>query len=183
MAVRNPRPPTFTGNSGISRRPIARAAESSVPSPPSTMIRSQPSGTSARGIAGAPAYTPESSSSLTAMPRCFSHAMMSGTIFPACSDPGLETIPTVLMTGMQQKLLVSFRAVDGALHDVGDESEFFDGHSNAVACGPMQRRVAHNAALSDLALTDFELRLDQYNHLPLRLEQRDDRRQNQCHRN
>src|SRR4051794_7156868 len=180
MAVRNPRPPTFTGNSGISRRPIARAAESSVPSPPRTMIRSQPSGPSSCGMGGAPAYAPESSSSRTAMPRCFSHAMISGTILPACSEPGLETIPTVLMTGMQQKLLVSFRAVDGTLHHAGGEPEFFDGRSNAVACGPMQRRVAHNATLSDLALANFELRLDQYNHLPLRLEQRNDGRQNQC---
>ena len=59
------------------------------------------------------------------------------------------------------------------------ESEFFDGAPDAVAGGLMQRRVAHDAALADLALAHFKLRLDQYNHLPLRLEQGNDGRQDQ----
>ena len=54
IAVRKPSPPRFTGNSGISRRPMARAAESSVPSPPSTITMSQASGTSSRGMPATP---------------------------------------------------------------------------------------------------------------------------------
>ena len=41
-----------------------------------------------------------------------------------------------------------------------------------VAGGLVQRGIAHDAALADLALAHFELRFDQYNHLPAGLEQR-----------
>src|SRR4051794_7623662 len=108
------------------------------------------------------------------MPRCWSQAMISGTILPACSDPGLETIPTVLMTGIQQELLVSFGAVDGTLHHVRDESEFLDGAPDTVAGGLVQRGIAHDTALPDLPFAYLKLRLDQDNHLPLRPKQRND---------
>ncbi len=37
---------------------------------------------------------------------------------------------------------------------------------HAFAGGLVQLRIAHDAALAHLALAHFELRLDQYNHLP-----------------
>ena len=37
---------------------------------------------------------------------------------------------------------------------------------HALASGLVERRVAHDAALAHLALADFKLRFDQYNHLP-----------------
>src|SRR4051812_9538737 len=113
------------------------------------------------------------------MPRCLSHSMISGTIFAAWSEPGLEMIPTVLMTGIQQELLISFGAKDRAIHNFRLESEFLYGVSHPVAGSPVQRGIADNTASSHLASAYFELRLDQYNHLPFGLEQGNRRRQNQ----
>ena len=132
MAVRKPRPPRLTGNSGISRRPMARAAESSVPSPPSTMTRSQPSGTSLARQAGDAAGVDTRS--------CSSHAHCDAAAVQPVDQLGhharrrpatfgLEMIPTVLMMGIEEKLLVPFGAENRAFHDAGLESEFAHGRA------------------------------------------------------
>src|SRR5947209_7533755 len=182
MAVRNPRPPRFTGKSGISRRPMARAAESSVPSPPSTTMRSQPSGTDSRGRPGTPAYSAEFSSMRALMPRALSHSSTLGTSSRAPSEPGLETIPTVLMMGIKEELLVSFRAENRAVHDLRFESEFSHGPGHPPAGRLVQLGLADNPAFSHLALAYFKLRLDQYNHSAAGLEKRDGGGQNERHR-
>src|ERR1017187_1689409 len=195
MAVRKPSPPRLTGNRGISRRPMARAAESSVPSPPSTINMSQVSGTRSRmSPAIPPAYRPVSPSMRTVMPRWRSHSinlgtrapaagafgleMMPtvmprwrshsinlGTRAPAAGAFGLEMMPTVLMTGIEEKLLVPFGAGDGALDEGGLEPDFAHGPFDFLASRLVQPGVANDAALADLALAHFKLRFDQYNHL------------------
>ncbi len=84
----------------------------------------------------------------------------------AAAEFGLETIPTVLMVGIEEELLVSFGAEDGAFHHAGLESEFAHGPRHPLASGLVDCRVAHDAALAHLAPAGFKLRLDQYNHLP-----------------
>ena len=80
---------------------------------------------------------------------------------------GLEMIPTVLMTGIEEKLLVPFGAENGAFHDAGLESELPHG-----AGSPGRKRpggVAGSRTMPPLPtwpLPDFKLRFDQYNHLP-----------------
>src|SRR3954463_8892447 len=117
------------------------------------------------------------------IPRCLSQSISFGTSSGAASDPGFEMIPMVLMTGMQQELLVAFGAEDGAVHDLRSESELLDGQPDAVARGLVDGRVADDPALAHLSPAGFKLRLDQYNHLPVRPEQRDRGGQDQGHRN
>src|ERR1019366_9241521 len=167
MAVRKPRPPRFTGNRGISRRPMARAAESSVPSPPSTINMSQVSGTRSRvRPAIPPADMPVSPSMRTVMPRWRSHSISLGTKSAAAAEFGLDMMPTVLMTGIEEKLLVPFGAGDRAFHNSGLEPDFAHGPFHFLASRPVQFRLANDAALAHLALAHFKLRFDQYNHLP-----------------
>src|ERR1044072_3540750 len=184
MAVRKPRPPRLTGKSGTSLRPMARAADSSVPSPPNTITRSQPSGTFSRGIASLrPAYWPVGSSKRKPMPRCCSHAISSGTSFSAAPTPGLEMMPTVLISGIEEKLLVPFRPQNGAIDDAGSESELSHGALHPLASCGVHRRIAHDAALAYLTLPRFELGFDQYNQPRLgRAKQRLERRQDERHR-
>src|SRR5262245_32618069 len=92
-------------------------------------------------------------------------------------------IPTVLMMGMEEKLLVSFRAENGTVHDLRFESEFARGPGHPFAGRLVQFGLADNPSFAHLALTYFKLRFDQYNHLPFSLEQRNRRRQDQSHRN
>ena len=78
----------------------------------------------ARQAVAAPAYAAVSSS----QPHCDAALLQPldqlghQSAAPA-RTPGLETMPTVLMMGIQQKLLVAFGAEDGAFHDAGFESE------------------------------------------------------------
>ena len=53
-----------------------------------------------------------------------SHSSSLGTSSAGLGRFGLEMIPTVLMMGMEEKLLVPFGAEDGAFHDAGLESQF-----------------------------------------------------------
>ena len=46
---------------------------------------------------------------------------------------------------------------------------FAHGAVHPLAGGLVQLGLAHDAALAHLALADFKLRFDQYNHLPVRL--------------
>src|SRR4051794_6313306 len=117
------------------------------------------------------------------IPRCLSQSISFGTSSGAASDPGFEMIPTVLMTGMQQELLVAFGAEDGAVHDLRGESELLDGQPDAVARALVDGRVADDPAFPYLPPAGFKLRLDQYNHLPVRTEQRDGGREDQGHGN
>src|ERR1044071_5878778 len=108
----------------------------------------------------------------TPMRRSPSHCRSLGTICSACWEPGLAITPTVLMMGMEEELRISFGAEDGALHDFGFESELPHRVRDPITSGLVQLGLANDAALTDLAFTDFELRFDQYNHLPRGMETR-----------
>src|SRR5438270_8092845 len=101
----------------------------------------------------------------TPMPRRCSHSIKLGTIPAAAGELGFEMVPTVLMMGMEEKLLVPFGAQDGAFDDAGFEPEFAHGALHPLARGPVECRIADDAAFADLAPAGFKLRLDQYNHL------------------
>src|SRR5689334_7097021 len=111
--------------------------------------------------------------------RRSSHSSSSGTSTAAALDPGFEMMPTVLMSGIQQEFPVPFRPQDGAIDDSRDKTQLVYGGFDTLAGGPVQDRVADDAAFADLTLADFELRLDQYNHFPQAAQQRRDRRQDQ----
>src|ERR1035437_1749223 len=98
-----------------------------------------------------------------AMPRPRSHSMSAGTMLAAAAEFGFEMIPTVLMVGIEEELLVSFGAENGTFHYAGLESEFAHGPRDSLASGLVEFRLAHDAALAHLALAGFKLRLDQYN--------------------
>src|SRR5664280_1667602 len=85
-----------------------------------------------------PAYMPVSPSMRTVMPRWRSHSISLGTRAPAAGAFGLEMIPTVLMTGIEEKLLVPFGAGDGALDDGGLEPDFAHGPFHFFASRPVQ---------------------------------------------
>src|ERR1017187_7322788 len=113
------------------------------------------------------------------MSRWCSHSMSLGTIAPAAGELGLETIPTVLMMGIEEKLTVPFGPQNGAFHDAGLESEIPHYARHLFADRLVELRVAHDAAFTHQALTGFKLRFDQYNHLPAGLEQRHGRGKDQ----
>src|SRR5689334_11850957 len=96
--------------------------------------------------------------------RRFSHSISFGTRSPAAVAFGLEMIPTVLMMGIEQEFLIAFGADNRALDQFGLKTEFAHGPFHPFASGAMQFGVAHDAALSHLALAHFKLRFDQYNH-------------------
>src|SRR5260370_14835993 len=117
------------------------------------------------------------------MPRSASHASSLGTSSAAAGTPGFEMMPTVLMTGIEQELLIAFRAGDGTIHDARFEAQALHGVFHARARFAMKFRRAHDAAFAHLALPHFKLWLDEYNHAALWAQNRRGRRQNQSHRN
>src|ERR1035441_1891710 len=98
----------------------------------------------------------------TVMPRWRSHSISLGTSSPAAGEFGLDMMPTVLMTGIEEKLLVPFGAGDGALHDRGLEPDFAHGPFHFFASRPVQFRLANDAALADPALSHFTPRFDRF---------------------
>src|SRR5258706_16152212 len=98
------------------------------------------------------------------MPRLRSHATSFGASSTAAATPGLEKIPTVLMSCMQQEFLVPFRAQDRAVDDGCLIAHLPHGVFHALAGGAMQFLVAHDPALSNLTPANFKLGLDEYNH-------------------
>src|ERR1035438_957888 len=96
----------------------------------------------------------------TVLPRGRSHSISLGTRAPAAGAFGLEMMPTVLMTGIEEKLLVPFGAGDGALDEGGlepdldrhqgagggcvrlgnDADGFNDGHRGETPCSLRRRR-------------------------------------------
>src|SRR5579872_3453617 len=90
-------------------------------------------------------------------------------------------IPTRLMTGIKKKLLVPFRAGDGALHNAGFESEISHSRLHPRAHFVVLLGRAHDTALADPALSNFELGLDEYNHAAFRAQNGGDCRQNECY--
>src|ERR1035437_3240373 len=109
---------------------------------------------------------PVCSSMRTAMPRWRNHSISLGTRSLAAGEFGLEMMPTVLMTGIEEKLLVPFGAGDGAFDNSSLESRLAHGPFDFFASRPVQLGIANDAALAYLALAHFKLRFDQYNHLP-----------------
>src|ERR1019366_9306939 len=101
---------------------------------------------------------PVSPSMRTVMPRWRSHSISLGTNSPAAGAFGLDMMPTVLMTGIEEKLLVPFGAGDGTLDDSGLEPHFAHAPFHLFASGPVQFRLANDAALAHLALAHFKLR-------------------------
>src|SRR6266850_7454161 len=98
------------------------------------------------------------------MPRSASHASSLGTSSAAAGTPGLEIMPTVLMTGIEEELMVAFRTGDGTFHDACFEAQALHRIFHAHARFAMQFRRAHDAAFADLAFPHLELWLDEYNH-------------------
>src|SRR5712692_7083298 len=98
------------------------------------------------------------------MPRSTSQRISWGTSSAAAGTLGLEIIPTVLMTGIQEKFLIAFRARNRTFHDAGFEAQASHGALYAHARLAMQFRRAHNPAFADLAFPHFKLWLDEYNH-------------------
>src|SRR6476646_5867362 len=103
------------------------------------------------------------------MPRAPSQAISLGTRSAAAGTSGLEKMPTVLMSGIQEKFLIPFRAKDGTVDDVGSVVHLAHGVLNALACRPVQLRVTHDSALSNLLSAYFKLWLDEYNHFAIHL--------------
>ena len=100
IAVRNPRPPRFTGNSGISRPRAdgARGGEQRAIAAQHDhqQLRLGRHLGRARVHRRGPRSAPHSSSRRTAMPRASSHSISSGTSVAARSLRGLEMMPTAL---------------------------------------------------------------------------------------
>src|SRR5690348_15432340 len=117
------------------------------------------------------------------MPRRSSHSISSGTSIVAALAPGLEMMPTVLISGIEEKLFVPFRPQNGAGDDACSESELSHGAVHPFTRGSVRRRIAHDPPLADLTLPGFELGFDQYNQLRIgRAKQRRERRQDEGHR-
>src|SRR5260370_21126288 len=106
------------------------------------------------------------------MLRSSSQSITCGTMRAARSLCGLATIATVLTAGMQQELLVTFGAQDGAVDDGRTKAERFGSGGDARAGGPMKIRIAHDATFSHGSPADFELRLDQNYHFSLAIQER-----------
>ena len=83
-------------------------------------------------------------------------------------------IATVSTVSMEEKLLVALGAEDRAVGDSRGESGGFDGSADAVASGLVQSGVANDAAFTDVATSDLELRLHEDDHFAARGEQRGD---------
>src|SRR3989442_12977604 len=98
------------------------------------------------------------------MPRVSSQRISLGTSSAAAGTSGLEKMPTVLMSGIQKKFLIPFRAQDGALDDVGSVVHLPHGMFDSLAGRAVQFRVPHDATLSHLLSAHFKLWLDEYNH-------------------
>src|SRR5271157_189933 len=96
----------------------------------------------------------------TAMPRPRSHSMSTGTMLAAAVEFGFETIPTVLMVGIEEELLVSFGAENGTFHHGDLESELAHGSRYSLASSSVNEGIAHDAAFAHLAPARFKLRFD-----------------------
>src|SRR5208283_6066987 len=91
-------------------------------------------------------------------------------------------IPTVPISCIQQKFLIAFGAGQRTLHELGPEPEHTGRVFHLTANRGVQRRLAHDAAPSDLSAADLELRLDEDDELASGLEQRRKHRENECNR-
>src|SRR5262245_4574327 len=207
VAVRKPRPPTFTPRSGVPRSPTERDTDSSVPSPPRTMMRSTCPGRSARPTAVTDAWGTRpavSSSSTTERPRSSSQTINRSTTSRAWPASGLATIPTRFMTTsplgqglhgprdqrldvggglavrghVQEELAVALRATQRRRRDSEDVPA--PQHRVAREAGhdlSMERGLPHHAAFADEVLAHFELGFDERHRLAPRREDVEDRRQ------
>src|SRR5215467_14079109 len=113
------------------------------------------------------------------MPRSASQASSLGTNSAAAGTPGLEMMPMVLMTGIEEELLVAFRASDGTFHDGGFEAQAFHHVLDVQARFAMEFGRAHDAAFANLTFPHFKLWLDEYNHAARGAQNRTHCRQNQ----
>src|SRR5579863_3522796 len=187
--VRNPRPPRFTPRIGTLCPPSALAADSRVPSPPSTTRRSTLSASDSRGVPSIPASMQSRVSlSTSVLILCSrSHASSAGTMAHTISFIGLLTIPTVLimvatpnstllaLPGVEKILLVAFCARQSAgPHAENLESALRCRRGDAVDRFFVESRVANDPPFADFALFEFELRLDQNQKISLRSGDRRD---------
>src|ERR1700685_1219123 len=95
-------------------------------------------------------------------PRTRSQSISFGASSAAAGTPGLEKMPTVLMSGIEQELLVSFRAQDGTLDNVSLKIHLTNCRFDTLAGRLMQLGIADDATLSHLFPAHFELGLDQH---------------------
>src|ERR1700728_1836390 len=184
--VRNPSPPRFTARIGTLWLPRAREAESSVPSPPSTISRSTCAASSSRerhaAVADADAAASLVSSSMqTVIFRLRSQSSSGGTTVERSSRFGLEMMPAArIISGccilchprparVQKKLLFP----SGARHMAGARAIDFEPCRcsrlrDSVNRFLVQRRLADDAALAHIALFELELRFYQNNKISVR---------------
>lgn len=86
------------------------------------------------------------------------------------------------MGSMQQELPIPLGAEDRTFDNLSTKSQFSHGLADAQAGSLVHCRVAHDSSFSHLAAPGLELRLDENHHLPVVLEQRRQRRENQRNR-
>src|SRR3989442_8604684 len=103
------------------------------------------------------------------MPRSPSHSIRLGTSSTAAGTSGFEKMPTVLMSGIQEKFLIPFRAQYRALDDVRSVVHLAHGVLDATAGRPVQPGFTHDSAPTYLLPAHFKLWLDEYNHFARRL--------------
>src|SRR5215469_11810360 len=129
-----------------------------------------------------------SRSTNTRISRASSHSISGGTTVEMLLLIGLEMTPAARIiravillpaaSRVQEKLLVALRSRQPArFHAQNLEPKFARTFRHAVDRLLMQRRVAHNPALSHLALFQFELWLDQNQEIRARRRDRRNRRQ------
>ncbi len=94
----------------------------------------------------------------------------------ACGMPGFEMTPTALMSGMEEELLVAFRAQDRGGNDFGLKAQLLHGLLHALTSLLVQRGIANNSSFTHLVPIQLELRLYQNNHFGVGGEQAGQRR-------
>src|SRR5437867_3997083 len=180
MTVRNPRLPRLTASKGTCLRLIARAAAKSVPSPPSTMIKSTCEGISFRVRHFSPRarLAPVSLSRHTSIERARNQSSSGPTVSPTSAFLGFEMMPTFLMAigpgilfvffpnRMQEIFAVAGRAGKRALVRL----EATEAKLGELPGDPFNRlsvefRVADNASGADFAAAKLELGLDEHQQI------------------
>src|SRR5438046_2084454 len=102
-------------------------------------------------------------------PRARSHSISWGTSSAAAETSGFEKTPTVLMSGIQQEFLVSFRPQDRTLDNIRSVAHLPRRTLHTTAGEPMEFRFTNNTAPSYLFPAHFKLWFDEYNHFAGRL--------------
>src|SRR5437016_6107907 len=183
MTVRNPRLPRLTASKGTGLRLIARAAAKSVPSPPSTMMRSTCEGIwfRVRHFSPRARLAPVSLSRHTSIECACSQSSSGPTVSPTSAFLGFEMMPTFLIAigagilfvffpnRMQEIFAVSGRAGKRALvRFEAAEAELGELPGDPFNGFGVEFRVADNASGADFPEAELELGLDEHQQIRAR---------------